>query len=85
MSNNTLRVITQTESWAQEVRQDVVETLELLLAQAKSGKLLGVAYSGVTADGMVVTGYTKTTGLNATIGGLERVKHHMLQAEMYQE
>lgn len=77
-----VRVITQTESWRQEVQRDVIETLERLLEQAHSGELQGIAYAGVTADNCVVTGFSKDNGRSAIIGGLERVKHRMLTMEL---
>lgn len=76
-----LRVITQAESWQLEVQADVVERLRELLAMAESGELRGLAYSGATADNMVVTGFTKNNAQSAIIGGLARVQHRMLAAE----
>jgi hypothetical protein len=76
-----LRVITQTESWAQEVQTDVVTRLRELLAQAEAGELQGIAYSAATADNMIATGFTKNNAQSAIIGGLERVKHRMLAGE----
>lgn len=76
-----LRVITQTESWAQEVQTDVVCCLRELLAQAESGEIQGIAYSCATLDNMVATGFTKNNAQSAIIGGLERVKHRMLAGE----
>lgn len=77
-----LRVITQTESWAQEVQTDVVTRLRELLAQAESGELQGIAYAAACADNMIATGFTKNNAQSAIIGGLERVKHRMLAGEL---
>lgn len=78
----TFRLITQTESWAGEVQEDVVDSLVRLLEQANSGELQGFAYAGATKDNCVVTGYTKDINRSAIIGGLERVKHRMLAQEL---
>ena len=75
------RVITQTESWKQEVQFDVVERLRDLLTMAESGEIQGIAYAAVTADNCVVTGFTKNDGQSAIIGGLARVQHRMLAGE----
>lgn len=76
-----LRVITQTESWKQEVQADVVERLTELLEAAKAGEIQGIAYSAVTVDGMVATGFTKNAHQSAIIGGLVRVQHRMIAGE----
>jgi hypothetical protein len=76
-----LRVITQTESWRQEVQADVVSCLRDLLAMAEAGEIQGFAYSAVCADMCVSTGFTKDVNRSAIIGGLERVKHRMLAGE----
>lgn len=76
-----LRVITQTESWKQEVQADVVERLAELLEMARSGELQGIAYAAVSTDNMVVTGFTKNNNQSAIIGGLARVQHRMIAGE----
>lgn len=76
-----LQVITQTESWTKEVKEDVVEALERLLEKAQAREIQGIAYSCVTIDKAVLTGFTKTKDRNGMIGGLERVKHHILAGE----
>lgn len=76
-----LRVITQTESWASDVKADVVERLRELLAAAEAGEIRGIAYSALCADGMTMTGCSKSENQAAIIGGLERVKHRMLANE----
>ena len=76
-----LRVITQTESWAQEVQADVVSTLRELLARAEAGEIQGIAYAANCADNLVLTGFSKRNNQSAIIGGLERVKHRMLAGE----
>lgn len=77
----TVRVITQPESWAQEVRSDVVRALEELLERAKSGEIQGLAYACATIDNCVSTGFTKSNAHSAILGGLERVKFRMLSGE----
>lgn len=77
----TLRVITQTESWSKEVQTDVVARLSELLEMAKSGEIQGIAYSCALIDGCTATGFTKNNAQSAIIGGLERVKHRMLAGE----
>jgi hypothetical protein len=77
-----LRVITQTESWAQEVQADVVDRLRMLLSMAESGEIQGIAYSAAGADNSIFTGFTKNNSQSAVIGGLERVKHRMLNGEL---
>lgn len=77
-----LRVITQTESWKQEVQADVVGRLEELLALAKEGEIQGIAYSAACIDNAVRAGFTKSSAHNAIIGGLERVKFMMLNGEL---
>jgi diketogulonate reductase-like aldo/keto reductase len=74
-----LRVITQTESWSQEVQVDVVERLSELLKMAKAGEIQGIAYSALNADGSVSFGYTKTSDQNAILGGLVRVQYRMVE------
>lgn len=76
-----LRVITQTESWASDVKTDVVEKLRDLLARAEAGEIHGIAYSAICADGMTLTGCSKSDNQAAIIGGLERIKHRMLASE----
>jgi len=76
-----LRIITQPESWKQEVRADVVTRLRELLEMAESGELQGIAYAGSCMDGMTVTGFTKNNAQSAILGGLARVQHHMLASE----
>lgn len=76
-----VRVITQTESWHQEVQTDVVTRLRELLVMAESGEIQGIAYAAATADNCVATGFTKNNAQSAIIGGLERVKHRMLSGE----
>lgn len=76
-----LKVITQQESWAEEVRQDVVERLEYLIECARSGELQGFVLVGLTADNMVITATTKNGDQAKLIGGIERVKFRMLSAE----
>ena len=76
-----LRIITQTESWASDVKADVVERLRQLLAQAEAGEIQGIAYSAYCADGMTITGCSKSSNQSAIIGGLERIKHRMLASE----
>ena len=78
----TLRLITQTESWAQEVQADVVESLRTLLAQAEAGEIQGIAYACASTDNAVITGFTKNNAQSAIIGGLERVKRRMLSGEL---
>lgn len=73
-----LRVITQTESWANEVKLDVIEHLEYLLDKAKTGEILGIAYAANTSDNMVITGSTKSVEQLKIVGGLERIKHRMI-------
>lgn len=75
------QLVTQPESWRQEVSDDVVQALRRLLERAEAGELQGVAYSCITIDGCVVTGFTKSADQSATIGGLERVKFRMLSGE----
>lgn len=76
-----LKVITQKESWAEEVKQDVIERLEYFLECAKSGELQGFVMVGLTADNMVITCATKNDDQTKLIGGLERIKHRMLCSE----
>ncbi len=76
-----LRLITQTESWKAEVKDDVVETLLTLLERARSGEIQGLAYSAATIDSAVLTGFTKSDGHNVILGGLARVQHAMLASE----
>lgn len=78
MSSDPFRVITQAESWKQAVQTDVVERLEELLEMAKSGEITGIAYSSSCADGMTLTGYTKTENRLQIVGGLELVKYRMI-------
>lgn len=77
----TFKVITQKESWAQEVKQDVVDQLRLLLEQAESGDIQGFAFVGVCLDGTVLTCSTKNDDQCKIIGGMERIKYRMLKAE----
>lgn len=77
-----LKLITQTESWKTEVQVDVVERLRELVAMAEAEEIQGIAYSAATIDNMTLTGFTKNNAQNAIIGGLERVKHRMLQGEL---
>lgn len=76
-----LKVITQPESWRQEIREDVVSHLRGLLDRAEAGEIQGIAYSCASVDNCVVTGFTKNDAQSAIIGGLERVKHRMLADE----
>ncbi|MFD1945058.1 hypothetical protein [Paradevosia shaoguanensis] len=76
-----LRLITQTESWKQEVQVDVVTRLRELLAMAEAGELQGIAYAAATTDNMIATGFTKNNAQSAIIGGLARVTHRMLAGE----
>jgi len=76
-----LKVITQTESWRQEVQDDVVDRLRELLAKAEAGEIQGIAYAAATIDNCISTGFTKNNAQSAIIGGLERVKHRMLAGE----
>jgi hypothetical protein len=76
-----LRVITQTESWRQEVQDDVVMRLRSLLEQAEAGEIQGIAYAASTVDGMVQTGFTKNNAQSAILGGLARVQHRMIAGE----
>lgn len=76
-----VRVITQTESWAKEVQEDVVAVLRRLLKRAEAGEIQGIAYSCSTVDNMVLTGSTKCANQSAVIGGLERIKYRMLAGE----
>jgi len=75
------RVITQTESWKQEVQTDVVERLRDLLSMAESGEIQGIAYAAAGIDNTVITGFTKNNAQTAIIGGLARVQHRMLSGE----
>lgn len=75
-----LKVITQTESWAQEVQTDLIKQLNHLLTLAHSGELQGLAYAGITIDDCTITGFSKNQNQAMLIGGLERVKFKMLSA-----
>lgn len=75
------KVITQKESWAQEVQQDVVVRLRSLLEQAESGDIQGFAFVGVCLDGTVLTCATKNDDQCKIIGGMERMKFRMLKSE----
>lgn len=79
MTDKILRVISQEESWRNEVHADVVETLETLLEEAKEGRIIGLAYATLEADSATFNGSTRTTNLPALIGSLERCKYRMMQ------
>ena len=81
MADTAVRVITQAESWKQEVREDVVVRLRELLAMAESGEIKGIAYAATTADNAVITGYSKSENFSALVGGLSNVQFRMLKAD----
>lgn len=76
-----LKLITQPESWKQEVKEDVVCQLRDLLSKAETGELQGFIFVGLTIDRCVITAATKNSDQAGLIGGLERVKHRMLASE----
>jgi len=79
--NEPLRIITQTESWKQEVQSDVVVRIRELLAMAEAGEIQGIAYAAAGIDNTIITGFTKNNAQTAIIGGLARVQHRMLAGE----
>lgn len=81
MMNEPFRIVTQPESWAREVKDDVVSAIRSLLDRAQAGEIQGIAYSCATIDNMVITGCTKNVNQSAIIGGLERIKHRILAGE----
>jgi hypothetical protein len=76
-----LKVITQTESWQQEVKEDVVAMIKRLLQCAEAGEIQGLAYAAVTIDGCTLDAFSKSANHAILIAGLERVKFRLLSQE----
>lgn len=77
----TLKLITQEQSWLNEVQADVVERLRTLLEKAEAGEIQGFAFAGLSVDGMTITCATKNDNQAMLIGAIERVKYRMLASE----
>jgi len=77
MAEQPLRVITQTESWKQEVQADAVRLLEEWLAMAKSGELQGVALAGVRIGERQMTAFSKSENRNILIAGMTQCTYRM--------
>lgn len=68
---------------ANEVNDRLVEHLETMLAQAKSGQLVGAAYAGVYADGSGRTGWERPSGLimhDALAAGIMHLQYRYAKA-----
>lgn len=73
-----LKVLTQQESWLQEVDASIVQMLEDVLARAKQGEFTGMALSFTCKDGSTFGTYSKMDHQGLIIAGLERLKFGML-------
>lgn len=71
----TLKVVTQRDSWLQEVDQNVIETLESMLERARAGELTGVAICATTKDNCTVTSYSKLDRTAMMLGAVTRLQH----------
>lgn len=67
-----------------EVDRTVVEILEDLLAKAMTGEIEGLAVVSTYKRGTIDYHYSKMISRNDVIGGMERLKFHLLQG-MYDE
>ena len=74
----TLKLITQSESWKQEVQTDVVETLKRALAAAESGELTGVAIAATTKDACTWTTFSKRAAGGLMLGAVARLNFRLI-------
>ena len=57
------------------VNREVVEMAESLLARAKSGAIVSLAYCANCPDGSVDSGHTATPDIMRLIAAIERLRH----------
>ena len=58
-----------------EVNEALVQQLELMLEQARTGQLVGAAYAGVYADGSSRTGWERPSGVPASDAMAASIMH----------
>lgn len=61
---------------------DTIEDLERLLADARSGHLVGIAYATVNRDGSQGTGWSGIAGTRHTVGTAIMMLFHRYSAAM---
>ena len=62
-------------------KKSLIEHLELLLAEAKSGELQEMCYVGSYQENKVCHGWTSLTNSRRLIGEIEVLKYRMIEAE----
>lgn len=72
-----LRLITQPESWAREAQPGLVEQLEIWLAAAKAGEIIGVAMAAECSDGLIMTGLTPSRHRGLLIGAVAHLQYRL--------
>lgn len=63
--------------------KQVIEDIERLLEQARSGKLIGFAYAGTHDDGSQVTGWSGEAGTRHPVGTAIMMPHHRYSARLF--
>lgn len=65
-----------------EPNQQLIERLEILLDQAKSGELQSVAYSGICLDGSRIRAWWNNDDTFAMAGGIQILLHEFINNEV---
>lgn len=85
MSATVIGLRTEPQVYAEEVRADIVETLELWLADAKAGKLRAVAMCAILKDGSTINNVPKHDEHAALIGTISMMLDRAIRAGVQSE
>jgi hypothetical protein len=68
----------RTGATMQEHKQEIIESIELLLNEAKAGRVQGLAYVGISAQQDFLLDIKGSIGTLTLIGGVEVLKSRIL-------
>lgn len=66
-------------TFAEQVNEETVRTLETWLEKAKQGKLDGIAIAGALRNGEIMTAYTPTDNSHQITAALAILQHRRLE------
>ena len=70
--------VVELKTFKSEAQEEIIERLEKLLKDAKTGAYEGFAYCGVRADGSTDTGFTTSVNFHTLLSGVVILQHRML-------
>jgi hypothetical protein len=73
-----VRLVPAPEQDRREIREDAVQVLERALAQARDGRILGVALATVNVDRTTMTDYSKYGEHQTLLGALVVLQHRLV-------